>query len=124
MCKVLLPIKPEYAIQIFMGTKKFEYRKSKFKRQNVDCIVVYVTAPIKKVIGEVKLVDILEDSPQAIWRETHDDGGIKKEAYDLYFKNKKTAVAYVLGKIKKYDKEKLLKDLNISFPPQSYMYLD
>jgi len=124
MCKVLLPIKPEYAYQIFMGTKKFEYRKNKFKRENVDSIVVYVTAPVKKIIGEVELVEILEDSPLEIWKETHNKGGIKREEYDTYFKDKKKAFAYVLGKIKKYDKEKLLEDLNISYAPQSYVYLD
>ncbi len=33
MCKVLMPIKPEYAMQILNGTKTFEYRKIKFKRK-------------------------------------------------------------------------------------------
>ena len=41
MCKVLMPIKPEYAMQILNGTKTFEYRKIKFKRKNVDSIVIY-----------------------------------------------------------------------------------
>lgn len=45
MCKVLMPIKPEYAEQILAGTKTFEYRKTRFKRNNVDAIVIYVTSP-------------------------------------------------------------------------------
>jgi len=124
MCKVLLPIKPEYAKQIFEGTKTFEYRKSRFKRQNVDSIVIYVTAPVKKIIGEVKLLDVLEGTPSLIWEKTNENGGIKRKAYDAYFENKDIAVAYVLGRIYRYKKAKLLEELNINYPPQSYIYLD
>lgn len=49
MCKVLMTIKPEYAIKILEGSKTFEYRKNKFKRTNVDTIVIYVTSPIMKI---------------------------------------------------------------------------
>lgn len=33
--KVLMPIKPKYANQILDGTKKFEYRKSKIRKETV-----------------------------------------------------------------------------------------
>lgn len=124
MCKVLMSIKPEYAMQILNGTKTFEYRKSKFKRENVDAIVIYVTAPVMKVMGEVELLDILEDSPENIWNETYKKGGINKKAYDNYFKGKKKAVAYVLGKVESYENALKLKDFHIDFSPQSYVYLD
>ena len=61
MCKVLMPIKPEYAMQILNGTKTFEYRKIKFKRKNVDSIVIYVTSPVMEILGEVELKGILEE---------------------------------------------------------------
>lgn len=100
MCKVLMPIKPEYAMQILNGTKTFEYRKIKFKRKNVDSIVIYVTSPVMEILGEVELKGILEDSPEQIWKQTHNNGGISKLAYDSYFEGKNKAIAYMLGKVK------------------------
>ena len=34
MCKVLMSIKPKYAMQILNGTKTFEYRKNRFRQYN------------------------------------------------------------------------------------------
>ena len=124
MCKVLMSIKPKYAMQILNGTKTFEYRKNRFRRQNIDSIVIYATSPVMKVIGEVQLVGVLEDEPEIIWEMTYHNGGINKEAYDEYFEGKEKAVAYILGKVKKYDNEKRLSDFHINVPPQSYFYLD
>lgn len=121
--KVLMPIKPKYANQILDGTKKFEYRKSKIRKDNVHSIIIYATAPVKKVIGEVEIVDFLEDTPENIWNQTHEHGGIAKEDYDKYFKGKDTAVAYALGTPKRYSKEKSLAKFDICYYPQSYVYV-
>ena len=121
--KVLMPIKPKYANQILDGTKKFEYRKSKIRKNNVHSIIIYATAPVKKVIGEVEILDIIEDTPENIWNQTHEHGGIAKEDYDKYFKGKNIAVAYVLGKTKRYSKEKTLAKFDICYYPQSYVYV-
>ena len=43
-------------MQILNGTKTFEYRKNRFRRQNIDSIVIYATSPVMKVIGEVQQV--------------------------------------------------------------------
>lgn len=37
--KVLLSIKPEFVEEIILGNKKFEYRKSIFKRKDISSIV-------------------------------------------------------------------------------------
>ena len=77
--KVLLSIKPQYAERIFAGKKKYEYRKSVFKRDDIDTIVVYVTKPVGKVIGEFKIDEILEDTPNVIWKKTKSYSGIEKK---------------------------------------------
>lgn len=124
MCKVLMSIKPKYAIQILNGTKIFEYRKSRFRRQDVESIVIYATSPVMKVIGEVELVDILEDTPEIILEKTYHNGGIDKTDYDSYFEGKDHAIAYMLGKVKKYENEMNLSNFHVHVPPQSYVYLD
>ena len=57
--KVLLSIKPEYAEKIFNGEKRFEYRRVIFKRKGITTVVVYVTAPISRIMGEFQINNIL-----------------------------------------------------------------
>lgn len=77
--KILLSIKPEYAQRIFKGEKKYEYRKRLFKRNDINSIVVYVTKPVGKVIGEFEIAEILEDNPMIIWEKTKKYSGISKK---------------------------------------------
>lgn len=124
MCKILISVKPEYVEKILTGSKKYEYRKVKAKKTNVDKMIIYATAPVMKVVAEIEIQNVLEGSPELIWKITQKYSGITKEFYDKYYKNKSTAVAYELGKIKKYNKPKELGDFGISFSPQSFIYID
>lgn len=102
--KVLLSIKPVFAEKIFWGTKKFEYRKSLFKDKNVTTIVVYVSTPIRKIIGEFKINRIIKASPIELWEETADYSGISKAFFDEYFNGKQTAFAIEVGDVLLYEK--------------------
>ena len=124
MCKILMPINPEYVDEILSGNKKYEYRKIKAKRDKIDKMIIYSTSPIMKVVAEVDIVDILEDYPQKIWEQTKKDSGITKEFYVKYYKNREKAIAYKLGNIKVYDKPKKLCDIGINYVPQSFVYMD
>ena len=53
--KVLMSIKPLYAEQILQGKKKYEYRRRIFKRSDVSSLVIYESAPVSLVVGEVKI---------------------------------------------------------------------
>ena len=120
---VLLSIKPEFAFKIFDGSKKYEFRKSIFKRRDVKKIIVYASSPVQKVIGEFEIADILEDDTVAIWNRTRHSSGITKQFYDEYFINRDKAFAIQVGKVNRYNKPKLLSDLNVEFAPQSFIYL-
>lgn len=122
--KVLLSIKPEFVEKIFAGTKKYEFRKSLFKRSEVKYIVIYASAPIKGVVGEFEICHILSGNVEAIWEKTKKHSGITKEFYKSYFKNKKIANAIQIGHIKKYEKKRALSDYNIQHAPQSFCYID
>ena len=103
-----------------MALKKYEYRTTKAK--NVNKMIIYATSPVKKVIGEAEIKNILEDTPNNIWNKTKELSGTKKESFDNYFKNRNKAVAYEIGKTIRYDKPKELSELGIDFVPQSYIY--
>ncbi len=124
MCKILMPINPEYVDEILAGRKKYEYRKIKAKRNNIDKMIIYSTSPIMKVVAEVDIKEILEEDPEKLWEMTKNESGITKDFYNKYYKNKNTAIAYKLGKIRIYDKPKNLYDIGINYVPQSFVYLD
>lgn len=124
MCKVLMSIKPEYVEEILSGRKKYEYRKIKAKRPNVDKIIIYCTSPVMKVVAEIEVLDIIENNPEIVWKKTKKYAGISKKKYDKYFENKDIAFAYKLGNIIKYDQPKNLKEIGINYIPQSFSYIE
>jgi len=120
---VLLSIKPEFAKKIFAGTKKFEFRKSIFKYQNINKIIVYASSPVKKVIGEFLIDKILIDDIDTLWNITSAHSGITKEFYQEYFKDKNKAYAIKIGKTIRYKKSRTLNEYNIKTAPQSFVYI-
>jgi len=124
MCKILMPINPIYVDEILSGRKKFEYRKIKAKRDNIDKMIIYSTSPVMKVVAEVDIVDIIEETPEKLWEMTSKYSGITKDFYLKYYKNKDVAIAYKLGNVKKYKTPLNLVDIGINYVPQSFVYLD
>ena len=121
--RVLLSIKPEFAFKIFDGEKKFEFRKVIFKNPDVRTVVVYASSPVKQVIGEFEIADILSSSPTEIWELTKKDSGISEMFFQEYFENRTIAYAIKIKNTKKYKKPLTLKEDFNMLPPQSYMYL-
>lgn len=124
MCKILMPINPEYVDEILAGRKKYEYRKIKAKRTNIDKMIIYSTSPVMKVVAEVEIKGILQENPEQLWELTKNYSGVTKEFYNQYYKNKNIAIAYELGKIVKYENPKDLIDIGINYIPQSFVYMD
>lgn len=122
--KVLLSIKPEFAERILSGEKKFEFRKSIFKKNNVDTVVIYATMPVGKVVGEFKIGDILSFSPAELWDKTKKHAGISHGFFKEYFEKKDRAFAIAVKSPIRYEQPIDLKDMIPNgIAPQSYRYL-
>lgn len=122
--KVLLSIKPEYADKILSGEKKFEFRKSIFKRENIQTIIIYATMPVGKIIGEFDIESILSDAPELIWDKTSQSSGISKSFFDSYFLNRTRAYAIEIKAVRKYKTPQNLCDLKLGLKaPQSFAYI-
>ncbi len=119
---ILLPIHLYHAENILNCRKTFEYRKV-YPKQKIDKIIIYVTAPVKLVLGEVTVIDILADTPEVIWNKTKKSSGISEDFFYTYFRNKNKAIAYRLWKATRYTEPKTLLEIDISYPPQSMVYL-
>jgi len=124
MSTILLPIKPKYAEMILNGEKDIEFRKS-FPKQDVDKIVIYATAPISRIVGEVEVKEQVEERyrdaiicPYLCWFYKV---GISEAELKKYYEWKEYVYYYVLGKVTKYDKS--LSELGINYVPQNFVYL-
>ena len=123
MSTILLSIKPEFSEKIFDGTKKYEFRK-RIARKKVEKIVVYATSPVKKIIGEVDVEDVLTMKPALLWETTKDDAGIEKQRFIEYFSDNETGYAYKLKNAKIYNTPETLSKYNIKQAPQSFVYIE
>ncbi|MBE6453932.1 MAG: hypothetical protein E7017_03500 [Alphaproteobacteria bacterium] len=125
MTKILLSIKPKFVEAIFKKEKIFEYRKVIFKQSNIDTVIIYASKPIKKIVGEFKIGKILCDTPNQIWQQTFNFGGVTKDFYDRYFQNKNKAYAIEITDLKIYDEALDPRSLNQKFvAPQSFYYIE
>lgn len=119
---ILLSIKPQYVEKILEGEKKFEYRK-RLSNCDIGKIIIYSTAPVKAVVGEVEVKGTLSMSKTALWEETKSQAGISRAKYREYFADSKKANAYILGKAYRYTETITLDELGIKHAPQSFVYL-
>ncbi|MDX6696062.1 MAG: hypothetical protein QOF02_3665 [Blastocatellia bacterium] len=119
---VLLSIKPQYALQIFSGTKRFEYRRIIFRAQ-VERIIVYVSSPTKMVIGEFWIKEILFEDLDSLWSRTKRYSGITEEGFYSYFFDKNKGYAIKVGKIIRYHRPRCLHASYGIKPPQSFAYV-
>ena len=115
---VILSIKPEFVEKIFSGEKQYEYRKILFK-QKVDTVYIYASRPISKIVG------ILCDTPENIWKETRRQSGVTRKFFDKYYKGREKAVALKIKECKEYKEainpESLIPNFKV---PQSFIYIE
>lgn len=121
---VLLSIRPEYIKQIIKGIKKVEFRKKIFSK-TVKKVVVYSSSPQKRIIGYFEVTKITVDTPSQIWNQYKQVGGISKEKYEEYYKNKEQAYAIEIDQFVCFSKALNPLEFDSKFrPPQSFCYVD
>ncbi len=120
---IVISINPEHVKNIINGTKKYEYR-TKAAKGDVQRLIIYETLPVKKIVAEAEIEEVLMMPPKELWQETNKYSGISKEFYDSYFEGRDVAFAYKLGKVKVYDQPKDLIDFGLKNAPQSYVYVN
>lgn len=120
---IIISINPEHVENIIAGIKKFEYR-TKAAKNDVNKIIIYETTPIKRIVAEAEIVEVLMMNPEELWNETKEQSGITKKFFDSYFKGRELAYAYKLGKVKRYEEPKTLQDFGLKCAPQSFAYVN
>ncbi len=123
MKNIVISINPKHVQNIINGSKKFEYR-TKAAKEDIDKIIIYETMPVKKIVAEVEIVDVLIMKPSDLWEVTKKQSGITKKYFDDYFDGRKIAYAYKLGNVNVYDSPKELKEFGLKAAPQSFVYVN
>ena len=121
---VLLSVKPKYANEIISGRKKYEFRKSIFKRENIEKMYIYSSSPVQKIIAIVDIDGILSDSPKELWGQCHEDAGISEGEFFDYFKNSDIGYAIKISNVQEFSTPIDPYFVDEDFrPPQSFYYL-
>lgn len=121
MGTILISINPQHVDKILSGTKRCEYRTRKPNRK-VNKMVIYETSPIKKVVAECILEEVLTLPKDELWDKTYKISGTTKDRFENYFRKQDMATGFIIKEIIKCNKD--LIDYGITFVPQSYIYLD
>ncbi len=122
--KLLLSIKPRFADLIFSGEKRYEFRKSIFRRSDVKSVVVYASHPISKAIGEFEIETVIEDDLERLWEATRAFAGISEEFFFDYFSNRETGYAIKVKSYTVYEEPYCIRTVLGMTPPQSFAYID
>ena len=124
MRKLLLPIKPKYVDAIIAGTKRVEYRTRIRKDSEVTTALIYRSGDLKKIVAEFTIGGIIEGSPEQVWKQTKELGGIEEKDYFQYFANRNIAYAYQICNLVIYPEAISLSSLGIEKAPMSFMYIE
>lgn len=121
---VLISIHPEHVANILSGTKVFEYRKV-MPTQDISYLVLYCTAPVKRIVAAVEVVGCQVGPPSRVWTDTAYGAGITRKFYRDYFSGKSSAGSFTLGNVYELPEPlELAKLSSCKVPPQSFCYLN
>ena len=67
--KILISINQEHVAKILSGEKRFEYR-TKTAKKDVDPLIIYETTPVRRIVAEAEILEVLCLSPEDLWKET------------------------------------------------------
>ncbi|MDI6655519.1 MAG: hypothetical protein QME59_06505 [Candidatus Hydrothermarchaeota archaeon] len=121
---VLLSVEPRYAEAILSGAKKYEFRRTIFKRKDIDKVYLYSNSTTKKIVGSFKIEKILKGTPQEIWNTCYKYSGISRKDFFKYFKGSRKAFGIKIKDVHRFyapvDPYLIVDNFK---PPQSFYYI-
>ena len=114
----MISLHPQYWDMYRDGSKVWELRKVTHSPRCVDGLVIYATAPVSRVVGEVDVVSIHSGYVDDFWHIVKDGCGITRDWYDHYYQGHQMAIAYRLGNVWDY-----FPSIGSRYDPCGYQYL-
>lgn len=78
-------VRGRYVEMFRAGTKTFELRTRRPAIKAGELHLLYQTAPLARVVAEVRIGEIIDDDPETVWDELAGRGGVSRDEFDLYF---------------------------------------
>lgn len=119
---ILLSIRPEFVEKIISGEKRYEFRRRVWARP-CSKVLVYATSPIKRVVGEFDVDDIICDTVLQVWDRCKKYSGIDFERFNMYFKDSALAYAICINRFVEYSRPRTLVEFGLVRPPQSFCFI-
>lgn len=121
---IVLSVKPQYAELILAGSKTVEFRRV-WAAHKVDTIAIYASSPIQKLVGVVKVAEVVRAKPETLWSYcSKRGGGLSKAELLAYLFGKDAGFAVLLTGARRFSQgvapKKVIKNFS---PPQSFRYL-
>ncbi len=125
---VLISITSYYARQIFAGDKKFEFRKSSIREEDVGkSIYVYSAKEDKAIVGKMVVKKVHKGSLEEILKISGYDNRKDRGEIERYFANSKDCYALELEDVKSFTQKLTLKEMRGHDPkvslPQYWAYV-
>ena len=124
---VLLSIQPAFATQIFDGTKTVELRRSFPKLYQTGSVIIYVSTPVKAIMGGFHISRVLQAEPDQIWKAAGTYAGITRQKFDEYYDGVAHGYAIFIDDVWRYKSpiplDSLRKQIQNFLPPQNFRYI-
>ncbi len=95
----LISIRPNFADAIFNGSKTVELRRKIPPISAGIRLWIYVTKPVGAVKGVAEVSEIIEGSPDEVWRACSERAGLDRLEFDAYFQGSEKAIGLVLTNV-------------------------
>lgn len=124
---LLLSIRPEYAEKIFEGVKTVELRRVRPRIDEGDWVLVYVSSPVKALVGAFKVDHVVSGPPQDLWGIVQHAAGIAREEFKTYYDGAAVGFGIFFSNVRRFSEPAELQDIRQQcpgfHPPQGYRYL-
>lgn len=100
--KLVLSVRPDYADKIMSGQKSVEVRRKFAKSWEGVRLNIYASSPTQSLMGEAKVVRVIEAAPSVIWEHFESQVGCLKRDFDRYTEGCRLVSAIVLDDVRPY----------------------
>lgn len=125
--RVLLSLKPRFANAILDGTKTVELRRIRPRIEIPTEALLYASSPISAFVGTCHVVDVLDYTPNGLWRLRGVESSVSYADFCDYFDGCERAFGLVLTNPERLSTRVSLRDVRVAWngfqPPQSFRYL-
>lgn len=76
-----------------------------------------------RVVGEIEVEDVLEGTPEEVWKKASHAASIDRAFFNECYSSRSRAVAFRLGRVRRFEEPRDLSDYGLAHAPRSFAYV-